>query len=79
MLAETMNFDYFKDFKTRFKELKSELLKFDNIKGKNLVENQESINYFIRDRNKFIHGLADSEYDQLFIEKTALDGMKIMD
>lgn len=79
-LAKLMNFQYSRiDFKTRFKELKSTLFKYNEILVEDLVDNHGLISDFIRDRNMIIHGLADFEYDQVFIEKTALDGMKIVD
>lgn len=79
-LADIMQFNYSRnDFKTRFKELKNELRKLNEYLSRNLSAKQDFINDFIRDRNLIIHGLADFDYNRVFIEKTALDGIKAVD
>ena len=79
-IAELLNIKYSRnDFKTRFKEMKKALQIADKTLTNELIANHAIIVEFIHDRNLIIHGLVDFEYDLVYVEKTALNGLKVVD
>lgn len=68
-----------KNFNVRFKLVKKELNKISQ-ERKLLIDQQMShkITNFINDRNNIIHGLLDIDYNDVYFEKVAQDGLEVV-